>query len=98
MADYDYIYYWDTTNKKKVYGGKHPRLNGYYGNNTAGNRQYMKGGGKPTEREFVGSQIERFVFFSETNGLRTIPAKSFEEAWRLAKLLGYSKRHYRGRA
>ena len=98
----EYIYGWDSVNKKKTYMGKYPSANprgtGYYGRNDAGNpREANPNNVNPLKREFVGSGDYEFVFYSESRGLLTISANSFEDAWRIAKLRGYSRRDYRGK-
>ena len=96
-----YRYGWDAVNKKKVYMGKYaeatPRGQGYFGRDDAGDQRYKGGGSTPDKREFIGSGQHPFVFYSKTNGTLTIMADSWEEAWRIAKLRGYRKTHYRGR-
>ena len=92
---------WDSVNKKKVYAGKYPgitkRGQGYFDNGDASTPRKIGSDTAGNKREFVGSGQQPFVFYSETNGTLTIMADSWEEAWRIAKLRGYSKRHYRGR-
>ena len=46
------------------------------------------------KREFIGSTGRQFVFFDTVHGMLTITAKTFKEAWRLAKRRGYSMRAY----
>lgn len=96
-----YRYSWDSVNRKKVYMGKYseavPRGQGYFDNGEAGTPREVGTNIAGVKREFVGSGQQPFVFYSETNGTLTIMADSWEEAWRIAKLRGYSKRHYRGR-
>lgn len=97
----NYNYGWDSVNKKKVYMGKYPEANprgqGYFGNNTAGQSPEFTSKDWGTAVGFVGSGERPFVFYSKTNGTLTIMADSWEEAWRIAKLRGYRKTHYRGR-
>ena len=74
-------------------GGKRQRL-GYYGNNKAGVKQEGKHNTAGQKREFEGSQSQEYVFYS-SKGSITISARSYEEAWRKAKTLGYSRRKKR---
>lgn len=95
-----YKYGWDSSAKKKVYMGK-------YGNGDAGTPRYFKGAdagtsrqagagdATPFKREFVGSGQSEYTFYSETKGALTVRANSFEEAWRIAKARGYSRRRYK---
>ena len=95
-----YKYGWDSSAKKKVYMGK-------YGNGEAGTPRQFKGadagtsrqaeGGNvtPFKREFIGSGQNEYTFYSETKGILTVRADSFEKAWREAKARGYSRRRYK---
>ncbi len=83
------------SDKGKI-GGKHQRI-GYYGNNDAGVRQEGKSNTAGQKHEFEGSQSQEYTFYSPSKGTITITARSFDEAWRKAKILGYSRRNYRGK-
>lgn len=65
---------------------------GYYGRNTAGQRHEAGKQEYGTKREFKGSTLQTFVFYSESGGTLTIPARSYAEAWRIAKRRGYRQR------
>lgn len=80
----DYYYYRD--GGKKTYGGKRaPKsADGYYGNNTAGDK-----------RKFKGSNSAQYVFTRRGLGTLTVTATSFEEALRKAKSYGYSSKDYK---
>ena len=82
----DYYYY--SINGKKAYGGKRAaRLgDGYYGKNTAGD-----------ERHFKGSESEEYTFSNKKLGPHTITARSYEDALRMAKVLGYSSKDYKAK-
>ncbi len=86
---------------KGKYGGKYPRVNrqgdGYYGTNEAGVRQEFTPKGWGTAMGFVGSDVEEYVFSNTVKGTRTITAKSYEEALRIAESLGYTVRDYKKR-
>lgn len=98
MADFDYKYFWDHDSKKKVYGGKYPKLNrGYYGNAEAGNKTEGLGSFNPDKREFVGSDSNEYTFSDNIHGIITITAKNFEEAVRKARAFGYRRSDYRAR-
>ena len=94
-----YVYYWDRSAKKKVYGGKYQGPNiearGYYGTNTAGVAHEFDPNSAGVKREFIGSGTKEFVFYSATRGILTVRADSYEEAWQIAKSRGYSKRRYK---
>lgn len=96
-----YIYYWDTNDKKKRYGGKYEKINpqgsGYYGNNTAGNTQEFSSKNWGTDVGFVGSNTKEYTFSDNVHGTRTITAESFPEALRIAESLGYTQSDYRKR-
>ena len=81
-------------------GGKRAaslRGSGYYGNDEAGNKRYVGGSGKPTKREFVGSQSREYTFSDNVHGTRTITARSYWEAVRIAQSLGYKASDYKKR-
>ena len=83
---------------KGKYGGKYERITnatGYFGRNTVGNPQFMGEHGAGTKRKFVGSDVREFTFYSKTRGTLTIRATSYDEAWKLAKARGYSRKHKR---
>lgn len=82
----DYRYYWDSGNKKKVYGGK-------YGNNGAGQRHYLTKKDWGTDVGFVGPGTESYEFYDpKTNTIVTIPAENLEEAQRIAISMGLRRR------
>ena len=90
-----YSYYWDKTNKKKVYGGKHGTINGYHGNNIAGDpRSAGESNTNPVQLEFVGSGSKEYKFY-KPNGILTVRAESEEEAQRIAKIMGYRRKKYK---
>ena len=86
-------------NQKKVRGGKRAAniINAYgdYGRNEAGTPRNIGSNTAGVKREFIGSGDRVFVFYSETHGYLTVRADSFEEAWKLAKSRGYSRRNYK---
>ena len=45
-------------------------------------------------REFIGSEGKQFIFFDTKHGMLIITARTFKEAWRRAKVAGYSMRSY----
>lgn len=95
-----YYYEWDRNNRKKVYGGKYrigDRNTGYYGNNDAGDKQQFEPKTYGDEREFKGSLMKNYPFYNQLKGPRTIVARSYEEALRQAKILGYSAADYKRR-
>lgn len=67
---------------------------GEYGKDIAGQRHELKEKEWGTKREFKGSTSQEFTFYSKTRGTITIRATSYEEALRLAKRRGYSRRRY----
>lgn len=77
-------------------GGKRQRL-GYYSNNEAGIKHEGKSNTAGQKREFEGSQTQEYTFYSPSKGTITIPARSFEEALRKARVLGYNRRNYRSK-
>lgn len=84
---------------KKERGGKRSKnlINAYgdYGRGEAGTPREIGSNDAGIKREFVGSGEREFVFYSKTKGYLTVRASSWEEAWRLAKARGYSKRNYK---
>lgn len=82
----DYYYY--TLNGKKTYGGKRSeRLgDGYYGKNDAGDK-----------RHFKGNESEKYTFSNTKLGPHTFTARSYEDALRQAKALGYSSKDYKAK-
>lgn len=83
---------------KEQLGGKYPRVNngfGYYGTNDAGTKREFIGADAGTKREFIGSGTKEFTFYSNVKGLLTVRADSYEEAWRIARARGYSRRRYK---
>lgn len=79
-------------------GGKHANQlygNGYFGRNDAGTAREKGQPGAPTnKREFEGSRLTEFTFSDKIHGTRTIVAKTYEEALRIAETLGFSKQDY----
>ena len=96
-----YKYGWDSNNKKKVYLGKYPEVNprgqGYYGVNTAGNKQVFNPKDAGVRREFIGSATKEYTFADRIHGTHTITAESYEEALRIAKSMGYTASDYKKR-
>lgn len=79
-------------------GGKYQkgeREYGDYGTNTAGQKHELREKEWGTKREFKGSQLREYTFYSETRGTFTIRAKDYWDALRQAKARGYSRRSYR---
>ena len=78
-------------------GGKYPLVSesypGYYGNDIAGTEREASSKEAGTRRS-IGRGTTAFTFYSKEHGYLTIRASSFEEAWRLAKIRGYSRRNY----
>ena len=68
---------------------------GYYGSNTAGIPREFEGKEAGTKREFIGSGSNEYVFYSETRGILTVRADSFEQAWRIARSRGYSRKRFK---
>lgn len=93
----DYNYYWDSVNKKKTYGGKRGAMTSEFSDKDAGTKRKAKSDTAGTKREFKGSSSNEYTFYSSTRGTLVITATSFEEAWRRAKALGYSRRNYRSK-
>ena len=80
-----YKYYWDSSNKKKVYGGK-------YGNNDAGDYHELIRKTWGDQRHFVGSGKEEYDFINRKLGiLLTVRADSWEEAKRIARSMGFTQ-------
>jgi len=75
-------------------GGKFPVLDtgGYYGRNEAGIPQDFTSNTAGVKREFIGSGTEEYNFYSDTKGILTVRADSYEDAWRIAKARGYKRR------
>lgn len=82
---------------KGKYGGKYPPIDasGYYGRHEAGIPQDFTGQEAGTKREFIGSGTKEYNFYSKTRGILTVRADSYEEAWRIAKARGYSRRRFK---
>ena len=83
---------------KKRRGGKYLKVSdasGYYGTNDAGTKREFIGADAGTKREFIGSGTKEFTFYSDVKGLLTVRADSYEEAWRIARARGYSRRRYK---
>jgi len=93
----NYIYYWDSANKKKRYGGKRGAMTSEFSDKDAGTKRTMKRETAGTKREFKGSKSNEYTFYSPSKGTLVVTATSFEEAWRRAKALGYSRRNYRSK-
>lgn len=91
----DYVYNWDSVNKKKTYGGKRKPISSEFSDKDAGVKHKLKHETAGTKREFKGAKSKTFTFYSPSRGTLVITATSFEEAWRRAKALGYSRRNYR---
>ena len=68
---------------------------GYYGKDTAGQQHELKKKEFGTTRKFKGSGLIEFPFYAANGAIFTIPARSYEEAWRIAKRRGLKQR--RGR-
>lgn len=84
---------------KKSYGGKYPinvpriLLDRFFGKDGGINYDFVdKEWG--VRREFIGSGSKQFIFFDTIHGMIVITARTFKEAWRRAKELGYSSRSY----
>lgn len=77
-------------------GGKFPVFDarGYYGRNDAGIEPKFN---PNTAGEYmeIGTGSRKYTFYSETHGTLTVWADSFEEAWRQAKVRGYSRRKFK---
>lgn len=86
--------------KKVSRGGKYSHqllAQGYFGRNDAGTPTVIGPGGQPTKREFIGSPSKEYIFSDEKHGTRIIVARSWEEALRIAKSLGFTQRDYKKR-
>lgn len=74
----NYIYFWDSGNQKKTYGGK-------YGNGDAGQKHSLKEKDWGTKREFKGSETNSYEFRDpKTNTIVTVRADTLKEAQRIA--------------
>lgn len=93
----NYLYNWDSVNKKKTYGGKRGAMTSEFSDKDAGTKRKMKRETVGTKREFKGSKSNEYTFYSPSRGTLVVTATSFEEAWRRAKALGYSRRNYRSK-
>lgn len=93
----NYLYNWDSVNKKKTYGGKRKAVPSEFSDKDAGTKRKMRSETAGTKREFKGSKSNEYTFYSPTRGTLVVTATSFEEAWRRAKALGYSRRNYRSK-
>lgn len=85
---------------KKYRGGKYSftrRGQGYFGNNDAGNPQYMGSATAGVKREFIGSNTKEYTFYEKEHGTHTITAESYEEALRIAESMGYTASDYKKR-
>lgn len=96
-----YKYYWDTDAKKKRYGGKYFGQildgSGYFGTNSAGDKQHFTPKDAGDRRKFIGSPMQEFTFSDNIHGTHTIVAESYEEALRVAKSMGFTADDYRKR-
>ena len=84
---------------KRHRGGKYSNVtfaNGDFGRNDAGTAREARPNTAGQSRE-MGHGDGTYTFYSKSRGYLTVHAESFEEAWRQARLLGYSKRNYRKR-
>lgn len=84
---------------KRNRGGKYSNVsfaNGYFGRNDAGTSREMRANTAGQSRK-IGQGDKTYTFYNKSRGYLTVHADSFEEAWRQARLLGYSKRNYRKR-
>lgn len=70
---------------------------GYYGNDIAGQKHELVPKEWGTKREFVGAGTEEFVFYDRVHGTLIVTARNFQEAWRVARMRGYSRRSYKKR-
>lgn len=80
-------------------GGKYSKINsgfGYYGNNTAGQPHKLIENTAGVKREFIGSGTKEYTFYSDTKGMLTVRADSYQDAWKQAKNRGYSRRLRKG--
>lgn len=85
---------------KRRIGGKYMRVadaSGYYGNNTAGQKQEFVGASAGVKREFVGARTKEYTFSDTMHGTHTITAESYEDALRIAESLGYTRSDYKKR-
>lgn len=85
---------------KGYIGGKYSgtkRGTGYYGRNEAGVRPDVGAGESGQKREFEGSDSRPYTFYKEGVGYFTVVAHSMEEALRLAKHRGFTRKNYRKR-
>lgn len=96
-----YIYGWNSLTHKKEYRGKYPDANprgqGYFGRNDAGDIPEFIPKEAGEKLGFIGSYMNEYVFFNKKHGTRTITAKSYEEALRIARSLGYTGKDYQKR-
>jgi len=85
---------------KGVNGGKYAgsrMARGYYGTDVAGQKHELVEKEWGTKREFVGAGTEEFVFYDRVHGTLIVTARNFQEAWRIARMRGYSRRSYKKR-
>ena len=68
---------------------------GRYGTDIAGQKHKLKEREAGTKRKFKGSGQHNFIFYSPEGGTQTIVAKTYEEAWRIAKRRGLRTRRRR---
>lgn len=81
-------------------GGKYSatvRGQGYFGNNTAGNRLDFVPKTWGVDRKFIGSESKEYTFSDSTHGTHTITAESYQEALRIAESMGYTRGDYKKR-
>lgn len=84
---------------KRNRGGKYSNAtfaNGYFGKNDAGTLREARSN-TAGQSKHMGHGDNEYTFYSKTHGYLTVRADSFAEAWRRARLLGYSKRNYKKR-
>ena len=70
---------------------------GEYGNGRAGDRRFIGDESAGIKREFEGSESNTYTFYREGVGYYTVMATSMDEALRLAKQHGFTRRNYKKR-
>ena len=85
---------------KGYIGGKYSgtrRGFGSYGRNEAGTRSEAGATEAGQKRAFEGSESKPYTFYKEGVGYFTVVARSMDEALRLAKRRGFTRKNYRKR-
>ena len=92
----NYVYYWDSANKKKTYGGKRGGTTSKFTPKEAGQEMQANPNEAGTEVGFKGSRSKNYVFEDEKHGTHGFTAVSYQDALRQAKALGFTAGDYVG--